>query len=53
MDEPVRPQCDTVGIREVSVLAWARRVTLTYVVYTKGGGPGSIDRLSEAPGLGF
>jgi len=33
MDEPVRPQCDTVGIWEVSVLAWVQWVTL-YVVYT-------------------
>ena len=29
MDEPVRPQCDAVGIRGASVLAWVRRVTLS------------------------
>jgi len=33
--EPVKPRGDTVGIREVFVPAWIRRVTL-YAVYTKG-----------------
>ena len=48
MGGPARPQRDTVGIREVSVLAWARRVTLSMSCR-----PGSIDCLSETPELVF